>query len=206
MPRRTKTLVVFVAIAIFAIFYLTVRYRSPFPLPQLPPPLYRTNISSPSQNSSRRAATQARDFYSTTLEALNAQDAETARKLEESRLAAKKGAKPEAAGPAKPLAEAEQIPIEVEIPQRDDGEGAEKAKEKGVAGRRKMKGGEKWDMASGKEAAMQVDKAGDGGKEKETKETKEEHEVEVELNAILKKGPSKSFPIHIMGEWPVRLM
>lgn len=54
-----------------------------------------------------------------------------------------------------------------------------------------MKGGEKWDMASGKEAAMQVDKGESGEKEKE--ETKEEHEVEVELNAILKKGPSK-FP------------
>ena len=46
-----------------------------------------------------------------------------------------------------------------------------------------MKGGEKWDVTTGKESA----------KESKTKviETKEEHEVEVELNSILKKGPSK---------------
>lgn len=62
-------------------------------------------------------------------------------------------------------------------------------KEKGA--RKKLKGGEKWDMATGREAAMQVDKERESAK-KETPETKEEHEVEVELNAILKKGPSKS--------------
>lgn len=63
--------------------------------------------------------------------------------------------------------------------------------EKSVAGRKKMKGGEKWDMATGKEAAMVVDKEG-AGKEPEKVETQEEHNIEVELNSILKKGPSKS--------------
>ena len=63
--------------------------------------------------------------------------------------------------------------------------------EKSVAGRKKMKGGEKWDMATGKEAAMVVDKEGTS-KESEKKETQEEHDIEVELNSILKKGPSKS--------------
>ena len=60
-----------------------------------------------------------------------------------------------------------------------------------------MKGGEKWDMATGKEAAMQVDKEGENGKT-ETKETEEEHKVEVELNVILKKGPSK-LPSFVFG-------
>lgn len=64
--------------------------------------------------------------------------------------------------------------------------------EKSVAGRKKMKGGEKWDMATGKEAAMVVDKER-VGKEPDKVETQEEHNIEVELNSILKKGPSKSW-------------
>lgn len=67
--------------------------------------------------------------------------------------------------------------------------------EKSVAGRKKMKGGEKYDMATGKEAAMVVDKEGTSGKDissEKKEETPEEHEIEVELNLILKKGPSKS--------------
>lgn len=70
--------------------------------------------------------------------------------------------------------------------------------EKSVAGRKKMKGGEKYDMATGKQAAMVVDKEGTSGKDippEKKEETQEEHEIEVELNLILKKGPSKSpFP------------
>lgn len=46
-------------------------------------------------------------------------------------------------------------------------------------------------MATGKESAM-ADNLADGAKAKVV-ETEEEHEVEVELNSILKKGPSKSF-------------
>jgi len=67
--------------------------------------------------------------------------------------------------------------------------------EKSVAGRKKMKGGEKYDMATVKEAAMVVDKEGTSGKDISSEkkgETLEEHEIEVELNLILKKGPSKS--------------
>ena len=66
--------------------------------------------------------------------------------------------------------------------------GASSSGEKSVAGRKKMKGGEKWDMNTGKEAAMEKDKEG----KKDEPETKKDHEVEVELNSILKKGPSKS--------------
>ncbi len=61
--------------------------------------------------------------------------------------------------------------------------------EKSVAGRKKMKGGEKWDMATGKEAAMEDKKK---EPEKDEAETKEDHQVEVELNSILKKGLSES--------------
>ncbi|MCJ1268130.1 hypothetical protein MMC22_008016 [Lobaria immixta] len=66
---------------------------------------------------------------------------------------------------------------------------APEAGEKSVAGRKKMmKGGEKWDMATGKEAAMVVDKEG-VGKEPDKAETQEQHNIEVELNSILKMGP-----------------
>ncbi|KAL8924075.1 MAG: hypothetical protein Q9208_004212 [Pyrenodesmia sp. 3 TL-2023] len=75
---------------------------------------------------------------------------------------------------------------------------------KGVAGRKKYKGGEHWDVASGKQAPIggkkKADEEGetkDEDKKEEKTETKEEHEVEVELNSILKKGPiivfSKSY-------------
>ena len=64
--------------------------------------------------------------------------------------------------------------------------------EKSIAGRKMMSGGEQWDVNTGKQAAMVVDKEGDSKKQGEP-ETKEEHEIEVELNSILKKSPSKSF-------------
>ncbi|KAI4191645.1 MAG: hypothetical protein LQ346_004670 [Caloplaca aetnensis] len=76
-------------------------------------------------------------------------------------------------------------------------------KAKGVAGRKKYKGGEHWDVASGKQAPISGKKKADeeGETKDDTKEekleTEEEHEVEVELNSILKKGPiivfSKSY-------------
>ncbi|KAL8674538.1 MAG: hypothetical protein Q9168_001056 [Polycauliona sp. 1 TL-2023] len=80
----------------------------------------------------------------------------------------------------------------------------EKPDAKGVAGRKTYKGGENWDVASGKQAPMGAkklaDEQGEADKEKpkEAKaETQEERKIEVELNAILKKGPiiifSKSY-------------
>ena len=75
---------------------------------------------------------------------------------------------------------------------------------KGVAGRKTYKGGENWDVASGKQAPIGAknkgndDSEADEEKPKQGKvETEEEHEIEVELNAILKKGPSKfTTPVH----------
>ncbi|KAL9016358.1 MAG: hypothetical protein Q9185_006304 [Variospora sp. 1 TL-2023] len=75
---------------------------------------------------------------------------------------------------------------------------------RGAAGRKKYKGGEHWDVASGKQAPVgekqneEENETHLGVKdEKETKETEEEHKLEVELNSILKKGPiiifSKSY-------------
>ncbi|MCJ1293271.1 hypothetical protein MMC34_004825 [Xylographa carneopallida] len=59
-----------------------------------------------------------------------------------------------------------------------------------VEGRPKLKGGEKWDVSSGKESAL-------GEKEEEKVKTEEEKDVELELNSILKRSPiiifSKSY-------------
>lgn len=76
---------------------------------------------------------------------------------------------------------------------------------KGVAGRKKYKGGEHWDVASGKQAPIggkktlndEENEEDEVGKKIQKEETEEEHEIEVELNSILKKGPiivfSKSY-------------
>ncbi|KAL8697592.1 MAG: hypothetical protein Q9224_002234 [Gallowayella concinna] len=75
---------------------------------------------------------------------------------------------------------------------------------KGVVGRKKFKGGENWDVATGKQAPIGEKKKGDEDsegdeevKKEEKHETEEEHEIETELNAILKRGPiivfSKSY-------------
>ena len=89
----------------------------------------------------------------------------------------------------KPEGHQAQTPIDIEMPKWADGRtGAEKP----VSGR-KIKGGEKWDMATGKEAAIQAHGEEEHARQ-ERQETQEQHEIEVELNAILKKGPSKLEP------------
>ena len=72
---------------------------------------------------------------------------------------------------------------------------------KSVAGRKTMlKGGETKDLHSGKEAPMAFERekekypAGKKIEKEEKAESKEDHEVEMELNSILKKGPSTSIP------------
>lgn len=68
---------------------------------------------------------------------------------------------------------------------------------KSVAGRKTMKGGETKDLHTGKEAPMKANKKIKEVDEAEgtevVVESKEDHEIERELNSILKKGPSKSF-------------
>ena len=56
-------------------------------------------------------------------------------------------------------------------------------------GRKKVKGGEKWDVSSGKEAGT--------AQKEEVKKTDEEKDVEMELNSILKRSPSESISSHI---------
>ncbi|MCJ1465099.1 hypothetical protein MMC07_003715 [Pseudocyphellaria aurata] len=152
--RRVKLLVLFVAISIFMILYLT--------------------------NHARRS--KSPDFYASTVAAMNAESASgpaTIPKLKDSPTEAK-GEPGIENRPKSPL-----------IPDTPPDTGsilASETGEKSVAGRKKMKGGEKWDMATGKEAAMVVDKEG-AGKEPDRPETQEEHNIEVELNSILKKGP-----------------
>ena len=70
---------------------------------------------------------------------------------------------------------------------------------KSVAGRKTMlKGGETKDLHSGKEAPMAIERekekypAGKKVEKEEKEESREDHELEMELNTILKKGPSTS--------------
>lgn len=126
-----------------------------------------------------------------------------AQKLQEVKDAAK-AQEPNVVAPLqKPIA-GDSNPADFEIPKYPVvGDGEKAATDTGadggksVAGRKTMKGGETKDLHSGKEAPMVADKEkgaeGDEpeGKEETTK-TKEDHEVEIELNSILKKGPSKS--------------
>lgn len=89
-----------------------------------------------------------------------------------------------------------QAPLEVDLPKKvmgeDTGESSSNEGKEGDGkvvggGPRKAKGGEKWDMATGKEAPVKV-----GQEEADKEGSKEKHEVEAELNKILKKGPSMS--------------
>ena len=61
--------------------------------------------------------------------------------------------------------------------------------DKSVAGRKKLKGGEKWDVSSGKEAGTT--------QKEEVEKTDEEKDVEKELNSILKRSPSESISSRI---------
>lgn len=135
------------------------------------------------QNSARRSPSP--DFYASTVSAMNAKDSSN-------QATAQKPINPQAAVIGEPNIENRpKSPLIPDTPPDTGPIPVSEIGEKSVAGRKKMKGGEKWDMATGKEAAMVVDKQG-VGKEPVKVETQEEHDVEVELNSILKKGPSKS--------------
>ena len=186
--RRIKVLGIALALLVFMIFYFTVG-SAPFVFIISPghSPCQVPNTDSLSlspQNDAHRS--QSQDFYKTTVAAMNrkeASDQEISQKLdaakhEAAQVAGEQGAqKPMSPGDTKPESP----------PPKVSGEASKG--EKSVAGRKKMKGGEKWDMATGKEAAMEDKKK---EPEKNEAETKEDHEVEVELNSILKKGPSES--------------
>lgn len=124
------------------------------------------------------------DFYTSTVKAMDAkaaalakdvENADVGQRLRNAEAAAKKVA--DAKTPNPNVAAEKEVPLV--------GEAA-----KNVAGRIKVKGGEKWDMNSGKEAAGVGKEAGQTEGKEETPETQAEHDVEVELNSILKRSPS----------------
>lgn len=117
-----------------------------------------------SQADARQARSQ--DFYTKTVKKMAEKDAENA-KMAERIKEAKHDAKVN-------------LPKVPEAVLQDDTKDAAKG-EKSVAGRKKMSGV----APNGKD---------DSKKEVEKDETKEEHEVEEELNAILKRSPSTSSP------------
>ena len=116
-------------------------------------------------------------------EAKQASDAEINQKLKDKKQEARINKAPPPVGGAEPLQAplGPETTLSAEVPVKDSAERK--------PGRTRIKGGEKWDMNTGKEAAMVVDK--EGMTKEEKKKTKEDHDVEMELNSILKKGPSK---------------
>lgn len=152
------------------------------------------------QNDARRAASQ--DFYTNTVNALNAAERsieDTIPNLEHIKAAAKKGVSPNREeGPAKPVqGQQAQAPLEVAVPTK--GLSDDQVSEGKIVGGgpRKVKGGEKWDMATGKEAPPK------DAKEEDDKESEEEHKIEIELNGILKKGPSTLNPLFHRRGFPL---
>ena len=147
------------------------------------------------QNDARRAASQ--DFYTNTVNALNAKDRASqpdSSNYDKIKEAAKKGTTSEMDGSPRQAGAEQQAPLEAPVPMKGFDDEKDGKSSKIVGGRQPIKGGEKWDMATGKEAPVKDGKGKKGPEEK--KESKEEHEVEVELNGILKKGPSKSLVIY----------
>lgn len=100
--------------------------------------------------------------------------------------------------------------MEIDIPKYAPSGDREQAKgngpegEKSVAGRKTMKGGESKDLHSGKFSPAAADKEAQNADEtsgkEETVKSKEDHEIETELNSILKKGPSKSLRLPALAK------
>lgn len=186
-------LALIVAASVLTILYLTVCFMQSFLTTAVS--AVRFSLLSltccPSAQNSAHRSQEEHDFYTSTVHAMDKADgadgAITQKLMDVERAARKTKAIP--SRPASPL-----------IPDSSPTtSGSPETGEKSVAGRKKMKGGEKYDMATGKEAAMVVDKEG-AGKIKdgpERAETQEEHDIEQELNSILKKGPSM-YPISLL--------
>lgn len=130
----------------------------------------------------QRSDPSAVDFRARTLEALNRQSS----REDAARDVAKGGLPSDFRGASRSRNQDKQAPLDIPVPAKD----AQKAAgDKSMAGRKQPMGGERWDMATGKEAPMHRDKEEDTDDKRE--ETPEEHEVETELNSILKRGPSQ---------------
>ncbi|KAI4242203.1 MAG: hypothetical protein LQ352_007282, partial [Teloschistes flavicans] len=194
--RRLRVIVAIVAIAVCCLFYFSVSLVCPLALGSDPSKLTK----SPEQQDNSNTLSSS-EFYSRTVAAMDRESqashphGKTPSKhdsnIHEANQAAADG-KFKEPPPIPPVKGQEHEAVLVapadkaDKPERDA---------KGVAGRKKYKGGEHWDVASGKQAPVGGHKPGDEGAEKgeeekkkeEKHETEEEHEVEVELNGILKK-------------------
>lgn len=153
----------------------------------------------------------SQDIYSRTVAALEkkeASDREVAQKLQDIKDAARAQGAVLPTPPQKPIAVSieDERPIEGKISTSTNGQdsailqlGKGDDDARSVAGRKTMlRGGEFKDLHSGKEAPMAVERekekypAGKKIEKQEKAESNEDHEVEMELNLILKKGPSTS--------------
>ena len=147
----------------------------------------------------RQNDSSSQEFYSRTVTALDRKDTsdkEVSQKLQAVKDAAKvqgpvgvpQPQKP-MVGDAQPARTGSSTPMDSKV-----SADTEVDREKSVAGRKTMKGGETKDVHSGKESPKELPKAADKQKTEavDTVESEEDHEIETELNSILKKGPSKS--------------
>lgn len=153
----------------------------------------------------------SQDFYNRTVAALEkkqASDREVAQKLQDIKDAARAQGAILPTTPQKPIAVSieDEKPVEGKVSTSTNGQdsatlqmGKGDDDARSVAGRKTMlRGGEIKDLHSGKEAPIAVERekekypAGKKIEKQEKAESKEDHEVETELNLILKKGPSTS--------------
>ena len=195
--RRFKVLAIALTITICTILYLSVCSG--------PNQHVRWLISSVQNDSS------SQEFYSRTVTALDrkeSSDGEVANKLSEVKNAAK-AQEPLGASPlqkpisddSSPAAGLEKAASAVADSNTDSNAEVNTDEEKSVAGRKTMKGGEHKDLSSGKKSPkdspkVTTKKQGEDDDEAKSKETnvksEEDHEIETELNTILRKGPSMS--------------
>ena len=201
--RRVKVMAITLVIVVCTVLYLSV--RPALTISHLAVSCSKTlaNAHSHFQNDS-----SSQDFYDRTVAALEqkqASDQEVAQKLQDIKDAARMQEPVALTTPQNAIAAGakDEIPIDrklLTLEKQSTGNsktGKTDDDAKSVAGRKTMlKGGETKDLHSGKEAPMAVERekekypAGKKVEMKEEVESEEDHGVEMELNSILKKGPS----------------
>lgn len=160
--RRIKVLGLIIALVVLSVLYVTVCV----PLSPAHPP------SSTDLNQSH-ARQSNRDFYERTVAAMEAKAKEKLASSSEQN--GSKKLKEAAVGNKQRV----ETPVQRKPPEVALNEGTTNAE-----GRPKMKGGEKWDVSSGKDSPV-AEAAQNKGK------TEEEKDLDQELNSILKRSPSR---------------
>ena len=206
--RRIKVVAALIAVVIFCLYYFSV---CPLPLDPDQAPKLSTPFGELQNDPSTLSSS---DFYSRTVAAMDREaqksshvDPGTPAKHDTMNHKANQVGADGKVNEPPPIPPAKGQEHEAVLVAPDDKSvKPDKPDAKGVPGRKKYMGGENWDVASGKQAPIGAKRKGDEDSEaveekaKEGKaETEEEHEIEVELNAILKKGPSESTPPVYLG-------